>query len=97
MKIDKEIIEQMEKDREYQDYRLEKLLLNFAADISAKMEGLRINKAELAKRLNVSPAFISKVLGCNHNITLKTMDSISHVLKMELRIQVREKKKLRRL
>lgn len=94
MRIDKEIMEQMEQDREHQDYRLEKILLNFSAEICAKMEALGINRAELANRLGKSRAFVSKILGCNHNITLKTMDSISHVLGMEIKVQVHERKSI---
>lgn len=94
MKIDKKTIEQMESDRQHQDYRLEKILLNFTAEICARMQLLGINRAELAKRLGTSRAFVSKILSCNHNITLKTMDSLSHVLGMELDIEAHAMKSI---
>lgn len=94
MKIDEEIMDQMAKDRERQEFRLEKILLNFTAEICARMEDLGINRAELAKRLGTSRAFVSKVMACNHNITLKTMDSISNALGMEIGIQVHVKKSI---
>lgn len=94
MKIDIKIIDQMESDRQHQDFRIEKILLNFTAEICARMEELNINRAELAKRLGRSRAFVSKVMNCNHNITLKTMDSISNALGMEIGIQVYEKKSI---
>lgn len=88
MKMDEKGMRQMEEDREHQDYRLEKIMLNFTAEICARMEEININRAELAKRLGRSRAFVSKIMACSHNITLKTLDSIAHAVGMEIDVPV---------
>lgn len=94
MNMDREIINQIEEAKQHQDFRLEKILLQFTGTVCARMEQLGINKAELAKRLDSSRAFVTKVLKCNHNITLKTMDSIAHALDMELNFHIYEIKSI---
>mgnify|MGYP001590702761 CR=1 FL=1 len=92
MKVDKEIMDSIEEAKKHQDFRLEKMLLVFTGEICAQMEKIGINRADLAKRLQTSRAFVTKVLKCNHNITLKTMESIANALDMELSINVQEAK-----
>ena len=84
MTTNNKLIERMEKIRKSQNYHLEKILVDFTAELWTRMDELDINSSELAKRLEKSHAYVLKVLNCNHNITLKTMISFSLALGMEI-------------
>lgn len=49
-----------------------------------------ITQAELARRLNVKPPRISRMLSGNSNITLKTLAGIGHALDKEITISIGE-------
>ena len=79
----------------YQDsieYCLEEVILNFTEQICELMEKQKINRAELAERLGVSGAFITKLLNGNPNLTLKTMMNIASALKSDLNIQIQPRR-----
>ena len=58
----------------------EQLILGLTEQIVAAMKDLIINRAELASRLGVSRAFVTKLLNGNPNMTLKTMASVAKAL-----------------
>lgn len=66
------------------DYQTELSIIDFNEKIIARMEELKINRAELAKRLGVSKAFVTKLLNGNPNMTIKTMISIANALGCQL-------------
>ena len=79
----------------YQDsigYRLEEAILNFTEQICEQMEKQKITRAELAERLGVSRAFITKLLNGNPNLTLKTMINMASALKSDLNIQIQPRR-----
>lgn len=45
-----------------------------------RMECLGIKKSELAKRINVSPAYISKMLNGENNFTVEKLIQVAHAL-----------------
>lgn len=66
------------------DYQTELSIIDFNEKIIAKMEELKISRAELAKRLGVSKAFVTKVLNGNPNMTIKTLISLTLALDCQL-------------
>lgn len=66
------------------DFQTELATIDFNEKIIAKMDELKINRAELAKRLGVSKAFVTKLLNGNPNMTIRTMISIALALDCQL-------------
>lgn len=69
----------------------EAAIFEFTENIVLHMEQLRMNRAQLAKRLNTSKAYITKILNGNANFTIKSMAAIAHALGCELTIGLRPK------
>jgi transcriptional regulator with XRE-family HTH domain len=78
----------IDKYKEDREFRLEGLILDFTEKIVSKMEEMKITRAELAKRLGVSKAFISKLLNGNPNLTIKSMMSIADALGCDLSLDI---------
>lgn len=83
---------ELEKYQDSIEYRLEEAILNFTEQICELMEKQKINRSELAERLGVSRAFITKLLNGNPNLTLKTMMNIATALKSDLNIQIQPRR-----
>lgn len=66
------------------DYQAELSIIELNEKIIAKMEELKISRVELAKRLGVSKAFVTKLLNGNPNMTIKTIISIALALDCQL-------------
>jgi predicted XRE-type DNA-binding protein len=85
----------LEKAEKVPAYWLEDLRCQFLDSVSLLMEKEEMSKAELAKKIDVTPAYISKVFNSNvNNFTLKTMVEIAMVFdkKISLRLEPIEKK-----
>jgi transcriptional regulator with XRE-family HTH domain len=74
--------------REDVDFSVEELVLDLTERIVAVMKDSGINRTELAKRLGVSKAFITKLLNGNPNLTIRTMVSIAKSLGCEVSIDI---------
>jgi transcriptional regulator with XRE-family HTH domain len=61
-------------------YQLEKLLFDITDEIEDQMRMQGITRAELARRLNKSKGWVTRVMNRNHNLTLKTINEIMSVL-----------------
>jgi len=70
----------VQRARQRSAYWEEEQLLNAARRISDAMAEQDVSRAELARRLNVSPAYITKVLRGHANLTIQTMAKIGFVL-----------------
>jgi len=68
------------------DYHLERLLLDINEQICGLMSGQGISRSELAARLNVSRAWVTKLLRGDRNVTLRSLVTVAHELgfRMEL-------------
>ena len=62
------------------DYYQETILLEVARRISDAMEEQDVSRADLARKLGVSPAYITKVLRGNENFSLQTLAGIAFAL-----------------
>ncbi len=81
-------VEMLEKYKDDLEFRMEGVILEFTEKIVQKMEELDINRSELAERLGVSKAFVTKLLNGNPNLTIKTMMSLADVLGCDLNLDL---------
>jgi transcriptional regulator with XRE-family HTH domain len=73
-------------------FRMETIIYRLTENIAVKMEECKINRLELARRMEVSPAYITKILRGNSNFTLKTLLKLADSLNQELILDFRDKK-----
>ena len=59
------------------EYHVELAKLQFARDLVARMEALKINRKQLAERMGVRPSFITRILSGTHNFELESMVRIA--------------------
>jgi transcriptional regulator with XRE-family HTH domain len=59
-------------------------ILAFTEEMLRRMEELEISKTQLADKLDVEPAFISKLIGGENNFTIKTMVKIALALRSRI-------------
>lgn len=69
-------------------YWVGKAIQDFTDDLYALMENRGVSKAELAKRLGSSPAYVTKVLRGNTNFTIESMVRLVRALDGQLCIHV---------
>jgi len=81
----KEVLEEAEGTFEY---KLEGLELEVTERILQAMEEQGISRSELARRLNVSKAAVSKLLNDGSNMTLKRLLAVAEALGHELRVDL---------
>lgn len=67
---------------------IETAILEFTEEITARMDTLGVRKTELAERLKVQPAFITKLLSGANNFTIETMVKTARALDADLRIHL---------
>lgn len=63
----------LDRYRDDPEYVLEGVVLDLTDQIAVAMQDQGISRAELAERLGVSRAYITKVLGGSTNMTLRTL------------------------
>lgn len=90
MKFDVEKLKQVarpltETERQQIEYQLENkdwllMSVKLAMKIRSHMEELGINQSELARRMSVSPAQVTKILSGRENLCLKTIAKVEAVL-----------------
>ncbi len=88
MNTEKWFKEKFQEFRDDADFYTEELILDLTEQIVAIMRNEGINRTELAKRLNVSKAFITKILNGNPNLTLRTMASLAKSLGCNINIDI---------
>lgn len=54
-------------------YQAEKLAVDFLAELNAFMQANRVSNAELARRVGVSPAYITKLFRGSSNLSIETL------------------------
>lgn len=70
------------------EYKEEKLFLEITERIVALMDEGKVSKAELARRLGCTPAYITKLLSGSTNFTVSTLLRISDALNAELNVSL---------
>ena len=80
--------EELERARDTFEYKLEGLELEVTERILQVMQEQGITRTELARRLGVSKAAVSKLLNDGSNMTLKRLLAVAEALNYELRISL---------
>ena len=81
-----ELREKLEAARNTFEYRLEKTLLEVAEQVCELIESQGLTRSELAQRLAVTPAYITKLLNGNPNLTIESLLKLSDALGQTLDI-----------
>jgi len=72
--------------RRMPEYWEEGAILDFTEALYIAMEEQGVTRAELARRLGTSQAYITRVLGGHANFTLKTMSKLALALGLRLEV-----------
>ncbi|MBF0496727.1 MAG: helix-turn-helix transcriptional regulator [Deltaproteobacteria bacterium] len=80
--------QELERVKDTFEYKLEGLELDITENILKVMEEKDISRAELAKKLGVSKASISKMLNYGSNITIRRLLSLADALNCELTVNI---------
>jgi transcriptional regulator with XRE-family HTH domain len=78
------------------DYWVDGPITEFAEDIWRLMEEQKVSRAELARRLGTSRAYVTKLLGGNANFTLQTMTKVAMALEATVHVHVADQKAVTR-
>jgi len=77
----------LDKFRTTLDYELANAEMDFTDSLESLMQRRGVNKSELARRIETSPAYITKVLRGSTNFTLETMVKLVRALDGELHVR----------
>lgn len=77
-------------------YWIDGPITEFIEDLSRLMEEQGVTRAELARRMGTSRAYITKMLGGNANFTLLTMVKLAMVLDGAVHIHISDKRAVTR-
>ena len=83
---------ELEKAKDTLEFKLNTLELEITEGIIKEMEKKSITRTELAERLGVSKAYISKFLNYGSNVTIKKLIEIAHALDCDVDIPLKPKK-----
>lgn len=85
----------MNTQQEYTDWyasipedKVFRVKMDFAVEIEKAMDAENISKSELAARLNVAPARVTKILSGEGNLTIDTMQKIADALGSSLHLHL---------
>lgn len=78
------------------DYWIDGPITEFVEDLARLMEEQEVTRAELARRMGTSRAYITKVLGGNANFTLLTMVKLAMALDGAVHIHIADKRAVTR-
>lgn len=70
------------------EYWIARAKLNFNEELARLMAAEDVSRAELARRLATSPAYVTKILRGDANFTLSSMVRIARALGAELRVHL---------
>jgi plasmid maintenance system antidote protein VapI len=74
------------------NYWVDGPITEFAEDIWRLMEEQKVSRAELARRLGTSRAYVTKLLGGNANFTLETMTKVAMAFGCTVHVHVADQK-----
>ncbi len=70
------------------EYWAESTILEFTEDLERIMKERGVSRAELARRLGTSQAYVTKILRGNANFTLTSMVKLARAVDAELRLHL---------
>lgn len=69
-------------------YLAEKLSVAFLAELNTQMKSLDVSNAELARRMDVSPAYITKVFRGPSNLSVETLAKLAKAVDCEVHLHL---------
>lgn len=72
-------------------YWQESVILEFTEAVCKRLDDLKMSRAEFARKLGVSPAYITKILKGGQNYSLHSMFKICDVLNLKMHLNVSTK------
>lgn len=91
MDIEREMLKEFDKFKDDPEFLAEEYFLDIAEKIATYMEKKNISRAELAKSMEVSRAYISQLFGDRRNMTLHTLAKISIALGINWKFRLRQR------
>src|ERR1043166_4065927 len=91
------LAEVLSKARRSVNYLTEKCVLQYTGEIDRLIESRQVTRAELGRRIGTSPAYVTKVLRGDTNLTVKTMVSLADALGAKVEIIVLDRSEERRV
>lgn len=73
---------------EHEDYWIAGAILEFTESVVREMERQGITRTALARKLGVTPAYVTKLLRGKENLTLATMVRLARALNAEVHVQL---------
>ncbi|MHB1047841.1 MAG: helix-turn-helix domain-containing protein [Thermoanaerobaculia bacterium] len=70
------------------EYNVEGSIMDFTEDLCRVMAEKNVSRAELARRIGTSPAYVTKILRGSSNFTLSSMVRVAMALESEVRIHL---------
>jgi transcriptional regulator with XRE-family HTH domain len=92
--LEREIQEQMESITQTLEFKKEYLEFVIIDDIAEQMQRQNISKAELARRMGVSRAAMTKLFRYGSNLTIKRIVEFAEELGCEVNLRMKPKKKV---
>lgn len=88
MKFNKKIAEYLAGRKQHDSYWVEQLKLDFSISLERRRKNAGLSYADLAKKIDTSPAYISKIFRGDANFTIESMVKLSRATggKVDLRI-----------
>jgi len=77
-----------EEAQETVEYWAEGAIVEFTEALWARMEAEGVSRAELARRLGTSKAYVTKVLGGNANFTLYSLTKLALAVEGRIRVSI---------
>lgn len=74
---------ELEESKKHLAYYEEGLLVDVAARVVDAMENSGVTRSELARRLNVSPAYVTKILRGHANLSLESLAKVAFALDLK--------------
>lgn len=88
MNYEKWFNDMLDKYKDDIDFLTEEAIIEFNEKIVKRLKELNLSRTELANKLGVSKAFITKLLNGNPNLTIKTMVNIAKALDCNLELDL---------
>jgi transcriptional regulator with XRE-family HTH domain len=78
----------LEEAKTHIEFWLQGAIVDFTEEVVRRMGEEGVTRAKLAEKINVNPAYITKILRGNTNFTLETMVKVSRALNSRVRIHL---------
>lgn len=92
MNLEKKVLDDLKRFENDPEFIVHSLLMKINEDICRRLFEMGISYSRFAKLLNVSKAYISKILNGKPNLTLQSLVNIATALDMDLKIDFKERK-----